>query len=342
MSTTLREDVSVELEPAARADESARLILGALNDEMRANESDILLDEDPRALHRFRIAVRRTRTITGELESVFEPIVHDRFVPDFKWLARLTGPVRDLDVFTAQVEALSEDLDDADRRQLKPVFDMIEADRKEEFAVLEEGLKSEQYRSLMSDWNTHLQGSTPSDDPPPDASTLTMTVATRAIWKVFNKVVSRGEKVLAMPDLPAPNVHKLRISCKKLRYLIEAFESLFDPNRLEPIVKDLRAIQTDLGDFHDLAVQRARLDGYRGRLEGADGPNQADEAIRHVDEHLKDAFEKSKGSLPGTIRDIIDADSRDRFEVLLGPADDTPEADAPEVGRRHASVASAD
>ena len=54
-------------------------------------------------------------------------------------------------------------------------------------------------------------------------------------------------------------LHALRIDCKKLRYLLEFFASLFPPDEIEILVKQLKRLQDNLGDFNDLSVQRDYL-----------------------------------------------------------------------------------
>jgi CHAD domain-containing protein len=51
----------------------------------------------------------------------------------------------------------------------------------------------------------------------------------------------------------------LRIECKKLRYLLEFFRSLCHPDDVERVVKSLKRLQDNLGDFNDLQIQRETL-----------------------------------------------------------------------------------
>ncbi|WLT31577.1 CHAD domain-containing protein [Geothrix sp. PMB-07] len=56
----------------------------------------------------------------------------------------------------------------------------------------------------------------------------------------------------------AAAMHKARVRIKKLRYAVEALESAFAESP-EPVLKGLRALQTALGDHHDLAALEALL-----------------------------------------------------------------------------------
>ena len=50
-------------------------------------------------------------------------------------------------------------------------------------------------------------------------------------------------------------LHALRIECKKLRYLMEFFSSLFSSKKINVLIGQLKKLQDNLGDFNDLCVQ---------------------------------------------------------------------------------------
>ena len=63
-------------------------------------------------------------------------------------------------------------------------------------------------------------------------------------------------------DTPDEALHKVRIHCKKLRYLIEFFSELLPEGETEQIEKQLRRLQTCLGLFNDCSVQQRALLDY--------------------------------------------------------------------------------
>lgn len=80
----------------------------------------------------------------------------------------------------------------------------------------------------------------------------------------------------ALGDLPGhceredpPALHKTRVRIKKLRYAVEALESTFGAPP-EPLLKDLRALQSVLGDHHDLAALEALLWATEAELRARD------------------------------------------------------------------------
>jgi CHAD domain-containing protein len=61
------------------------------------------------------------------------------------------------------------------------------------------------------------------------------------------------------PDSPPEEMHELRKSCKKLRYLMEFFQSLYPEQEGRDLIKQLKALLDNLGGFQDLAVQGRHL-----------------------------------------------------------------------------------
>jgi CHAD domain-containing protein len=70
-------------------------------------------------------------------------------------------------------------------------------------------------------------------------------------------VLEKGAKIRR--DSRDAELHRLRIHCKKLRYLLEFFRNLFAPSDLESLVKALKGLQDSLGTFNDLGIQQQNL-----------------------------------------------------------------------------------
>ncbi len=62
-----------------------------------------------------------------------------------------------------------------------------------------------------------------------------------------------------MQDTEDEVVHQLRINCKKLRYLMEFFAPLFPENEIKTLIKALKLLQDNLGNFNDYSVQQIFL-----------------------------------------------------------------------------------
>ena len=66
--------------------------------------------------------------------------------------------------------------------------------------------------------------------------------------------------------------HSVRIALKKLRYALDFFGGVFDPERRKRFFKELARLQEDLGSMNDVAVAEARL----GRLVGISADGDSD------------------------------------------------------------------
>ena len=73
------------------------------------------------------------------------------------------------------------------------------------------------------------------------------------IWKAFRKIIKFGSTI--SDHCPDEKLHRQRILCKKLRYLLEFFHSLYTARKMKPLIKNLKQLQDVLGDFQDLSIQ---------------------------------------------------------------------------------------
>jgi CHAD domain-containing protein len=61
---------------------------------------------------------------------------------------------------------------------------------------------------------------------------------------------------------PSEALHDLRKSCKKLRYLMEFFQTLYLESQIKHFIRNLKNLQEVLGDFQDYAIQEQTLKQY--------------------------------------------------------------------------------
>jgi CHAD domain-containing protein len=82
-------------------------------------------------------------------------------------------------------------------------------------------------------------------------------LARKRIYKRYRRVIKDGDYILT--HMQDQLLHDLRIECKKLRYLMEFFASLFPRKKMVRLIKQLKKLQDNLGDFNDLSVQQDYL-----------------------------------------------------------------------------------
>jgi len=253
--------LDINLTPDMRADAATKAILRYLFQVMRTNEAYIRQDLDPEFLHDYRVAVRRTRSALSQIKAVFPPDTISRFKQDFKVIGQLSNHLRDLDVYLLSEEDYRNQLPDFLRDALDPMFDHLRQKRAYALREVSEGLKSADYRQMVADWEAFLAGPVGAEKGetavPRKAATPIISLARRRIYKRYQQVIAAGQVILA--ENQQGQMHTLRIEGKKLRYLMEFFASLFPPKEMGLLIRQLKQLQSHLGDLNDLNVQQAYL-----------------------------------------------------------------------------------
>ena len=258
--------LDLSLDPNSRADAATKTILLRLLDIMVANEAGVLNNLDSEFLHDFRVAVRRTRSALGQLKGVLPPTTRERFRREFAWLGTVTTPTRDLDVYLLKYPYYRASLPSQMRPHLDPLLAFLQAQQEREHKALVKSLRSARYRTLTKNWRTLLERPPPKRSTLPNAKRPVLELANERIWRAYRRVIRDGKAI--GPDSPAEALHELRKTCKKLRYLLEFFQSLYPGFEIRNLIKALKQLQDNLGEFQDLHVQMTALHGFAQQLEG--------------------------------------------------------------------------
>jgi len=246
-----------QLDPAMRADEAAKVILRFLLRVIQVNALHIEKDIDTEFTHDFRVAVRRTRAALGQIRSVFPAETTERFKGDFAFVGQLTNELRDLDVCLLKETSYKAKVAPVLRKDIEPLFDYLRKKRSEAFQKVIDGLKSERVAAILKEWETFLNTPPQGSRAAANAGVPAITLARRRIFKKYKSVVKTGNSISERTD--DRMLHVLRIHCKKLRYLMEFFASLFHPETMNTLIDQLKRLQDNLGDFNDLRVQEEYL-----------------------------------------------------------------------------------
>ncbi|HUV92869.1 MAG TPA: CHAD domain-containing protein, partial [Anaerolineales bacterium] len=107
------------------------------------------------------------------------------------------------------------------------------------------------------DWEVFLNKPAAENRETPFASRPIIDLAQERIYKRYRSVIRDGS--IALQDPQEKQLHLLRIECKKLRYLIEFFADLFPRKKIDMVLKQLRKLQDNLGDFNDFCIQEQYL-----------------------------------------------------------------------------------
>ncbi|MHC1575611.1 MAG: CYTH and CHAD domain-containing protein [Candidatus Methanogasteraceae archaeon] len=239
---------------------ATRKILLYLLHVMKQNEEGVISDIDAEFLHDFRVSGRRTRSALSQIKDVLPPEKLDRFKEDFRELGQSSNKLRDLDAYLHKKEEYLAMRPVDLRPGLDPFFIELEKQRKKELKGFIEVLHSDLYRELVTDFEAFLVSDEDYDRKPANAEKPVTTLAREFIWRRYTKIIKDGEKIDT--ETPDEKLHNMRIQCKKLRYLMEFFASLFPSDEIALLTKQLKRFQDNLGEFNDLSMQQGTLNEY--------------------------------------------------------------------------------
>jgi CHAD domain-containing protein len=251
--------ISVRLSPGMPARAALQAVLLQLLDTLEANVPGTIADIDTEYLHDLRVSVRRTRSALKVAGDLLPASVPARFRPEFKWLGDLTTPTRDLDVYLLTYGEMAGTLVSATPAELEPFHAHLARRRVIEQHALRSGLRSARFSRLACEWRGTLTGLTV-----PDGGESAADLATRRLRRVHRRVLRHGRAISA--GSPAEQLHDLRKKCKELRYLLEIFASLFDPQAYQRALKDLKGLQDCLGEFQDRQVQQTEIREFAAQM----------------------------------------------------------------------------
>jgi CHAD domain-containing protein len=247
--------VEVVLRPAMAGRDAVTAVLAEQLDTLEVNVDGVLRDIDTEFLHDLRVAVRRTRTALKLLGDVLPGEFTLRFASEFRWLGDLTTPVRDLDVHLLSFPLMKAGLVAAGPADLEPFQAFLGGRRSAERRKLSRGLRSARFASVVGDWRKALAGAQhpAGATSGPQAAGLSADRTRRA----HARVIRLGSSITGAS--PAENLHTLRKRCKELRYVLEFFASLHDPELYRAVIGDLKRLQDCLGEFQDSEVGREEI-----------------------------------------------------------------------------------
>ena len=256
---------SYQLSPGDRTDVAAKRILLSLLDIMQANETGMREDIDSEFLHDFRVAIRRTRSMLTQVKRIFPKPRTRRFRREFAWLGKMTGAARDMDVYLLAYDDYRNGLPDELREHLAPMQTFLSRHKSEEYARLVRVLDSQHYLKLVADWRRFLETAPPRKSTVEHATKPVQVVADHRIWKTYRAVMKEGMAIKT--STPAEALHELRITCKKLRYLMEFYRLLYPKLQLSALIRSLKELQDNLGEFQDLEVQQHALNDFETAMQ---------------------------------------------------------------------------
>ncbi len=298
-----------------RSDEEAarRLALKALS-AARAAERRLDDRNDPEALHDFRVAVRRLRSLLRAYKPQLETAVRKKDRNRLREIQRATGGGREAEVALEWLTKQQHDLAPEHLTGLNWLSAKLLARRRECAQALDGEVRESFKRSaerleerlaiMRSEQNLLA-------DRPHVSFARTLANLTEA--HATDLLVQLGQ-IARMDDADA--LHEARIMGKRLRYLLEPVRAYVD--EAQPVVKKTKRLQDVLGDLNDVHVLMAEIDRAfddaltqkAGRIKESLGRGDIDRARRDASMsewvglvELYSRLENERRELIGKLRD---------------------------------------
>jgi triphosphatase len=270
----LRPPPTPSLDPEMPTDEALAILSSGLISTflMRLGQIESRTGAEP--VHQARVTLRRLHA----LMLAFRPVLKDAeaaLKPRLGRLKEVLAPARDWDVFLSEtVDPLARSLDMADA-----VTDWLQhaaaARRETAYAALTDWLRGPAYRDLAwrliglglgQDWRqaemaapTGVVGKpevAPSSAPPapPSAEAAVNLIGAYTLKCLEHRWKKTARPARELAEMPAPELHGLRIKCKKLRYQAEMFQDVVPGKSGRRLIKRLAFAQETMGLLNDGAV----------------------------------------------------------------------------------------
>jgi CHAD domain-containing protein len=258
--------------------------------------------EDEEQLHQVRVAGRRLGAVLDLVDAETYP-GHKGQRRALKGLVDILGLPRELDVHAGHLnDYRAEARTPTQAAVLEHLLEQVDRSRAKARRAMAKALG----RLRLPDLRRLLE--VPSLPDPFQTASLQEAAWTCLV--IRSQAALDGLAAQAAHEDPAA-LHKARVRIKKLRYAVEALEGAFaEPP--ESVLKGLRALQTALGDHHDLAALEALLWEEEARLRVRDRPILSGgvlELLGDVAEARRAAFDRfvamSQGQDPETFGRLV-------------------------------------
>lgn len=213
-------------------------------------------DED---LHQFRVNIRKSRAFIKTFGFLFERELDVLLLTQLSKIASFTNKKRDLDVIKKELTTILE--------KKSKLHQEIDTDLSSEKKRINLMLQSQNLQEFLDSYYTILIEGEHLFVPHTKDAKIKKS-AKKVIQKLQHTIQKRIKSL--KKHFSVEKLHKIRISFKKLRYLLEEFQHLFKKKDISKSILQMKELQTILGDLNDTVNQKRLI-------------------MEHVDTHTSDA-----------------------------------------------------
>lgn len=312
----------LKLESSLRSDVAIKQLLAQVLEVMERNEAGIEANQNPEFLHQFRIAVRRCRSIMGEIKQVIPVRILKRIQCNLSWLNQVTGPGRDIDIYLQNFSNYQSGLSADIQNDLDPFREHLLKHKKYEYIKLVQAIHSPRYFRFKIFLRNYSSRPTVKRTLLANAKAPVSVNCEKRIWHVFQRVIKTGAHITKHSKDEV--LHDMRKMCKKLRYLLEFCQHSYPENDVARLIHELKQLQDCLGEFQDHSVEIISTQDFTQQMRiGNDINEKTEQAINCLLDKLQKKQHKERKKFKKAYATFSHKENRSTFKRLFKPA--TPE-----------------
>jgi CHAD domain-containing protein len=214
---------------------------------------------DPEGIHRLRTTTRRLRSELRSLEDLVDERWREQIEGELKWLAEQLGAVRDVDILLARIkkEAGEQEPDGASEAALAPLFAALQARRTQAARSLNDALRSDRYRGLLTSLEEAAERPALLDSAS-EACRFALPAVGAAAWRRLKK---EGRSLRSSDS--DEEFHELRKRAKRARYTAELIAPIMGRRVARAagrFIRLLTRVQDTLGEHQDAVVAAGEIE----------------------------------------------------------------------------------
>jgi CHAD domain-containing protein len=243
-ATAVPEVDPVALTSSSTAGELVRHAIAVSVASLMRHDPGVRLGDDSEDVHRARVATRRLRSQLRTFRTVLDADWANALRDDLRWLGAGLGSVRDRQVMAQRVRSRTGALAEDDALTVADLSAELQAESEEARGRLVLDMRSDRYIDLIERLVEASRAPALTAAAQQRAAVVIPALARRD-WKQLRKGIA------ALPDQPAdPELHRIRILAKRVRYAAEAAEPIAGKVAIR-CAAAAAALQDVLGDHQD-------------------------------------------------------------------------------------------
>jgi CHAD domain-containing protein len=210
--------------------------------------------DDPEHVHQLRVAARRARAAVDLFAAGLPKEVERRLRKQLRRIRRVVGGVRDADVFLLEVVALIDNAQPAAQPGLHWLAGRgleVRLAAQEDLVRLADA-QPRAFKAAAAAAMQELERSAASDS---DNVPTLADLGCEKLAGLIDELTSA-----AQPPFDRGRLHEIRVAGKRLRYALEIFTQIFDPDVIRRQLARVESMQEMLGAINDSHVALTRLD----------------------------------------------------------------------------------